>query len=68
MYHFILIEGCRDGRVRLVSIDGDTAMEGRAEVCVIDEWKEVGYCGQIETGATVICNQLGYSQIGTSKL
>ena len=64
MYHFKLTEACRDGRVRLVSIDGDTAMEGRVEVCVTGEWKEVGYCGQMGTGASVICNQLGYSQNG----
>ena len=59
----LLIEACKDGRVRLVG--GDTAMEGRVEVCTMGNWKEVGYCGQIKMGASVICNQLGY--LGTGK-
>ena len=64
LYWFEWTEACGDGRVRLVV--GDTAMKGRVEVCTTDEWKEVGYCGQMERTASVICNQLGYSRTGKS--
>ena len=41
-------------------------MGGRVEVCRTGEWRGIGYCGQMETEASVICKQLGYSQTGKS--
>ena len=48
-------------------VQGETAMEGRVELCTNGKWKEVGYCGLMESEASVICKQLGYSKTGNSK-
>ena len=57
-------EDCIDGTVRLVngSVDG---IEGRVEVCANRTWSTVLGSNWGDEEATVLCRQLGYSDIGT---
>ncbi len=50
---------CVNGSLRLA--DGDFANEGRVEVCINDIWGTI--CDDLwdNRDATVVCNQLGYT-------
>ena len=58
----LLIIGCTEGEVRLVS--GTNYTEGRVEICLYNEWGAV--CGTTwdDIAAGVVCRQLGYFDIG----
>ena len=53
---------CVDGDVRLV--DGANKFQGRLEVCDNDEWGTACQLSFDNKDATVVCRQLGYSDIG----
>ena len=54
----MFISVCNDGDVRLV--DGNSAFNGRLEICFDNVWGTV--CGRpwSDTEAAVVCRQLGY--------
>ena len=54
-----------EGAVRLVG--GETASEGRVQVCRSSVWRGVRNCGQTQLAAT-ICKQLGYLRKGNGQL
>lgn len=54
---------CEDGELRLTG--GSSQYEGRVELCHADEWGTVCDNSWNGTDATVVCRQLGYSDIGT---
>ena len=51
--------------MRLVA--GSSGLEGRVEICLIDEWGTV--CDQMwdDTDASVVCRQVGMSPTGTGR-
>ena len=53
---------CEEGSVRLV--DGIIEQEGRLEVCVNEVWGNICDDGWDKTDAYVICQQLGYLDLG----
>ena len=54
---------CQDGDVRLVG--GQSAHEGRVEVCLSQRWGTVTDDGWSTADAQVLCRQLGYNIQGT---
>ncbi len=59
---FAYFQGCNEGDVRLV--DGNTALEGRVEVCMDNAWGTVCTTGWNSADAQVVCRQLGLSPTG----
>ena len=63
MISFVVDPGqCEEGSIRLA--DGIIEQEGRLEVCVNEVWGSVCDEGWDKTDAHVICQQLGYSDLG----
>ena len=56
------VEGCTEGDVRLQN--GNTAQEGRVEVCKENLWGTVCSSGWSSIDARVVCRQLGFSSAG----
>ena len=54
---------CEEGAVRIA--DGLIENEGRLEVCVKGVWGSVCDAGWDKTDAHVVCQQLGFSELGT---
>ena len=54
---------CEEGAVRIS--DGLIENEGRLEVCVNGVWSSVCDAGWDKTDAHVVCQQLGFSELGT---
>ena len=59
--HYIT-DSCQDGDVRLVG--GQSAYEGRVEVCLSQRWGTVTDDGWSTVDVQVACKQLGYSTQG----
>ena len=70
MYHLIncIIDPvyCTEGSIRIAN--GSILNEGRVEVCVNGVWGSVCDDGWDKTDAYVICQQLGFSELGTVQL
>ena len=66
IYHgiYCITDSCQDGDVRLVG--GQSAYEGRVEVCLSQRWGTVCYDGWSTADAEVVCNQIGYPPEGHS--
>lgn len=54
-------QGCFGGDIRL--LEGNTPLEGRIEVCLNNVWGTVCNNGWSNTDASVVCRQLGYSDL-----
>ena len=57
-----IADSCQDGDVRLVG--GQSAYEGRVEVCLSQRWGTVTDDGWSTAYAQVVCRQLGYNSFG----
>ena len=55
--------GCHEGSVRIAN--GSILNEGRVEVCVNGVWGSVCADGWDKTDAHIICQQLGFPELGT---
>lgn len=66
MHNVHSAEVCDDGQLRLVG--GSTEYEGRVEVCYNEAWGTICDDGFDTADATVICRQVGYSQIGMYRI
>ena len=62
--HAIEPTGCEEGAVRIT--DGLIENEGRLEVCVGGVWGSVCDDGWDKTDAHVVCQQLGFSELGNN--
>ena len=67
IYHGIysITDFCQDGDVRLVG--GQSAYEGRVEVCLSQRWGTVTDDGWSKAYVQVVCRQLGYNSLGIYK-
>ena len=54
---------CNTGDIRLVG--GSDQSEGRVEICINDQWGTVCDDRWNSNDANVVCNQLGYTFMGT---
>ena len=59
---YIHADSCQDGDARLVG--GQSAYEGRVEVCLSQRWGTVADNGWSTKDAQVVCRQLGYNTQG----
>ena len=64
MYHTLGSEQCQDGSIRLV--DGVIEQEGRVEVCLDGVWGSICDDGWDTTDGHVVCEQMGYPNLGIS--
>ena len=64
MYCTVPQQSCTNGTVRLVNGSVDST-EGRVEVCANQAWSTVNGSNWGDVEATIVCRQLGYSDIGT---
>ena len=53
------VQNCTDWDIRLVG--GSSPLQGRVEVCYLNQWRTIFGNGGIQTFANVICRQLGFS-------
>ena len=62
MNEFMYAGGCQDGDLRLIG--GNSALEGRVELCIGSVWGTVCDDGWSDNDARVVCRQLGFSPNG----
>ncbi len=55
--------GCANGAVRLIG--GANSNEGRVEICTNGQWGTVCDDGWDKPDASVVCRQLGFSDVGS---
>ena len=60
--HCIIAVYCTDGEVRLG--EGETAWEGRVELCLNGRWGTVGGNEWNQFNSHIVCNSLGYEFTG----
>ena len=58
----LYVENCTTGNVRLTG--GDSALEGRVEVCIDGHWGAVCDSSWTDTEASVVCKQIGLFSLG----